>query len=92
MLLADVNYSNFMLVEGSTHLVSHPLRYFVSYLQTHGFHRIHRGNMINPIYMKEYCHETSTVTMRNGMSMKVARRKKEAFLMAIKGQIPVAMG
>lgn len=84
MLIADVNYTNFILEDGSTHLVSHPLRYFEPFLQIHGFHRIHRGRMINPIFMKEYCHETSTVSMRNGMSVKVARRKKEAFLVAIR--------
>jgi|GEM_PF-6439710 len=83
MLIADVNYTKFILVDGSTHLVSHPLRYFVPFLQTHGFHRIHRGSMINPLFMKAYCHETSTVSMRNGISVKVARRKKEAFLVAI---------
>ena len=86
MLIADVNYTNFIMIDGSKHLVSHPLRYFEPFLEIHGFHRIRRGSMINSIFMKEYCHETSMVSMRNGMFVKVARRKKEAFLVAIKNE------
>lgn len=86
MLIADVNYTNFIMLDGSKHLVSHPLRYFEPFLEIHGFHRISRGSMINPSFMKEYCHQTSTVSMSNGMSVKVARRKKEAFLVAIRDE------
>jgi DNA-binding LytR/AlgR family response regulator len=82
MLIGETNYTNFILADGSKKLISHPIKYFVPFLETHGFQRIHRGSMINPIFMKEYCHETSTVSMRNGMSVKVARRKKEAFLVS----------
>ena len=86
MLISDVNYTNFILADGSKQLISHPIKYFVPFLETHGFQRIHRGSMINPVFMKEYCHETSTVSMRNGMSVKVARRKKEAFLVAMRSE------
>jgi DNA-binding LytR/AlgR family response regulator len=83
MLIADINYTEFIMVDGSKRVVAHSLKYFVPFLETHGFHRIHRGSMINPIFIKEYCPETSAVTMRNGISIKVARRKKESFLIAI---------
>jgi two-component system LytT family response regulator len=88
MLIADVNYTNFIMVDGNTHLVSHSLRYFEPFMEIYGFLRIRRGSMINPAFIKEFCPVTSAVTMRNGMSVKVARRKKEAFLTAMNAQIP----
>ena len=38
-----------------------------------------RCSIINPTFIKDYCQEASLVTMKNGMSMKVARRRKDAF-------------
>lgn len=89
MLIGHINYTTFILGDGSQRVVSRSLKYFEPFLETHGFHRIHRGSMINPTFMKEYCPETSAVTMRNGMSVKVARRKKDAFLMAMNAQNPI---
>ena len=86
MLIADVNYTNFILADGSKQLSSHPIKYFEPFLETHGFQRIHRGSMINPIFMKEYCQETSRISMRNGMFVKAARRRKEAFWVAIRNE------
>lgn len=83
MLIGEINYTTFILRDGSERVVARSLKYFEFFLETHGFQRIHRGSIINPTFMKEYCPETNAVTMRNGMCLKVARRKKEAFLIAL---------
>ena len=79
MLTGQVNYTTFIMSDGSQQVVAHTLKYFEPFLQTHGFQRIHRCSMINPTFIKDYCQEASLVTMKNGMSMKVARRRKDAF-------------
>ena len=83
MLIGQINYTTFIMSDGTQQVVAYTLKYFEPFLQTHGFQRIHRCSMINPTFVKEYCQEASLVTMRNGMSVKVARRRKEAFLGAM---------
>ena len=85
MLIGEINYTTFIMTDGSKRVVAHTLKYFEPFLETHGFQRIHRGSMINPTFMNKYCQEANVVTMRNGMSMKVARSRKNAFLIAING-------
>lgn len=82
MLIGHINYTTFIMRDGSKQVVAHTLKYFEPFLESHGFQRIHRGSMINPTFMEEYCEEASVVTMRNGMKMKVARSRKGAFLVA----------
>lgn len=83
MLIGQVNYTTFIMTDGSEKVVAHTLKYFEPFLKTHGFQRIHRCSIINPDFMKEYCQEENLVTMRNGMSVKVSRRRKDAFLVAL---------
>jgi DNA-binding LytR/AlgR family response regulator len=80
MLKGQANYTTFVMTDGSEQVVAYTLKYFEPFLETHGFQRIHRGSMINPNFIKEYCKEEGIVTMKNGMSMKVSRRRKDAFL------------
>jgi DNA-binding LytR/AlgR family response regulator len=80
MLRGQANYTTFILTDGREEVVGYTLKYFEPFLETHGFQRIHRGSMINPKFIKEYCKEECNVTMKNGMSVKVSRRRKDAFL------------
>ena len=80
LLKGKANYTIFVLNDGRKKVVAHTLKYCESFLLTHGFQRVHRGSMINPIFIKEYCKEACLVTMKNGMSLKVSRRRKDAFL------------
>ena len=80
MLKGQANYTTFIMTDGSEQVVAYTLKYFEPFLETHGFQRIHRGFMINPKFIKEYCNAECIVTMKNGMSMKVSRRRKDAFL------------
>ena len=80
MLRVQANYTTFIMIDGSEQVVAYTLKYFEPFLETHGFQRIHRGFMINPKFIKEYCQQACLVTMKNGMSLKVSRRRKDAFL------------
>jgi DNA-binding LytR/AlgR family response regulator len=80
MLKGKVNYTTFVMSDGSEKVVAYTLKYFESFLETHGFQRIHRCGIINPKFIKKYSEDIGLVTMKNGMSMKVSRRRKEALL------------
>ena len=57
MLKGQANYTTFIMTDGSEQVVAYTLKYFEPFLKTHGFQRIHRGSMINPNFIKEYCKE-----------------------------------
>ena len=87
LLIGQINYTTFIMTDGTKQVVAYTLKYFEPFLETHGFQRIHRCSMINPSFIKEYCQEESLVTMKNGMSMKVSRRRKDTFLgLTIQGE------
>ncbi len=79
MLKGQANYTTFILSDGREKVVARTLKFFEPFLETHGFQRIHRGSMINPKFIKGYCKDDSIVIMKNGMMIKVSRRRKDAF-------------
>lgn len=79
MLRGQANYTTFVLNDGSEKVVAYTLKYFEPFLATHGFQRIHRATMINPVFIKKYDDDIDTVTMKNDMAVKVSRRRKDAF-------------
>ena len=83
MLIGQINYTTFIMIDGSKQVVAHTIKYFEPFLETHGFQRTHRCSMINPTFIKDYCPKASLVMMKNGMSVKVARRRKSIFLLLI---------
>ena len=76
LLKGNVNYSTFYLEHGKEKVVTHTLKFFENYLETHGFLRVHRSFMINPNFVKEYNQEQEFVTMVNGYKATIARRRK----------------
>jgi DNA-binding LytR/AlgR family response regulator len=80
MLKGQANYTTFMMTDGSEQVVAYTLKYFEPFLKTHGFQRIHRNCMVNPKFIQNYNEEESLVTMKNGLAIKVSRRRKGDFL------------
>lgn len=76
LLKGDVNYTTFHLQCGTEKLVAHSIKFFESYLETHGFLRIHRSFMVNPNYVKNYNQENEFLIMSNGQKANVSRRRK----------------
>ena len=76
LIKGNINYSIFYLNNGQAKLVPHTIKFFETYLETHGFLRIHRGYMINPNYVKTYNFEEESITMTNGFIADIARRRK----------------
>jgi DNA-binding LytR/AlgR family response regulator len=78
MLKGHANYTTFVLRDGSERMVAHTLKYFEAFLQTHGFQRIDRSSLVNPQFIQSYHQSRALVTMKNGMILKVSRRRKAA--------------
>ncbi|MCU0470117.1 MAG: LytTR family transcriptional regulator DNA-binding domain-containing protein [Arcicella sp.] len=76
LLKGDVNYTTFYLESGKQKIVAHTIKFFESFLETHGFLRVHRSYMINPNYVKEYNSEQEILTMQNGYQAMISRRRK----------------
>ena len=77
LLEGNSNYTTFHLENGKTKIVAHSIKFFEPYLETHGFLRIHRAYMVNPIHVKGYEREDECLKMTNGLMANISRRKKK---------------
>ncbi len=75
LLEGNVNYTTLHLESGRKEILSHTLKFYETFLKSHGFLRIHRGYLINPEYVKEYCYDEYIVTMTSGHQANISRRK-----------------
>jgi DNA-binding LytR/AlgR family response regulator len=62
--------------DGQERLVPRTIKFYEAYLETHGFLRVHRGFMINPMYVKQYDSEQELLMMSNGQVANISRRRK----------------
>jgi DNA-binding LytR/AlgR family response regulator len=76
LIKGEINYTKFYLECGKVTLVAHSIKFFESYLETHGFLRVHRTFMINPNYVEKYDADEEALTMSNGQIANISRRRK----------------
>jgi DNA-binding LytR/AlgR family response regulator len=76
LLKGNINYTTLYLQNGKTKTLSHTLKFYETFLRTHGFLRVHRAFMINPNHVQEYCEEQEIVTMTSGHQANISRRRK----------------
>jgi two-component system LytT family response regulator len=75
------NFTKFYFDEGQPLLICRTLKYFEDVLQPHGFIRIHRSYMINPVFVVRYSKgKGGYVTMKNNQELEVSANKKQEFL------------
>jgi DNA-binding LytR/AlgR family response regulator len=79
LLKSEANYTTFYLESGGKKLVAHTIKYYEHFLAIHGFIRIHRSFIVNPLHIKGFNIEDDTLTMSNGFKATVSRRKKRIF-------------
>jgi DNA-binding LytR/AlgR family response regulator len=76
LLKGDINYTTLHLENGKTKVVPHTLKFYETFLATHGFLRIHRSFMVNPDFVKEYDADLEILRMTNGQEAQISRRRK----------------
>ncbi len=76
LLKGNINYTTLYFQNGKEKVIAHTLKFFETFLQSHGFLRIHRSFMINPYFVKEYNQTQEYLTMSNGQIATISRRKK----------------
>jgi two-component system LytT family response regulator len=78
---AEVNYTNFFLTSKNKILVTRTLKEYEELLNDYDFVRVHNSHLINLHHVKNYSRgEGGTVTMSDGTTVDVSRRKKDEFL------------
>ena len=85
-LIADGMYTTVYLKDKSKTVIAKPIKHFIDRLEQHKyFYRPHRSYYINLKYIKEFSKKDgATIVLENGMSIPIARDKKEEFLYIIK--------
>lgn len=76
LLRASVNYTHFVLCSGTEILVAHSIKFFEDFLATQGFIRVHRRYMVNPQYVTKLNDSLDMITLSNGHTAQIARRRK----------------
>jgi two-component system LytT family response regulator len=80
------NYSKIILQDGHHLLVTRQLKDYEELLQDYRFYRVHHSHLINLNFIARYVRgDGGQITMRNGDTIDVSRRKKEVFLKLIGG-------
>jgi len=82
---AKRSYTVFHFTNSKPIMISKPL-FDYDRLLTSVFLRVHKSFLINLLHVKEYVRgEGGTIIMSNGAEIEVSRRKKEQFLLKVKG-------
>lgn len=78
---ASSNYTVIYFKGGAKHIVSKTLKEYEDILTESGFYRIHNSFLINLNEIKQYIKgDGGQVVLNNGVTLDVAKRKKEGFL------------
>lgn len=76
LLEGNVNYTKIYSDNGKSKVLAHSIKFFEPFLETHGFLRVHRSFLINPIHVKGFNSDEYILTMSNGQQANIARRRK----------------
>jgi PAS domain S-box-containing protein len=77
---AHSNYTQVHLTDNRKHMISKTLKDFEYLLPKEFFFRTHNSYIVNLTYIKKYNKGESILTMENGATLDVSKRKKESFL------------
>ncbi|MCF8357933.1 MAG: LytTR family DNA-binding domain-containing protein [Prolixibacteraceae bacterium] len=83
----EINYTNFHFTNGSKLLISKTLAEFEEILEPYGFVRTHKTHMVNLQHVKTFNKaDGCSLTLTNGTSVPVSRRRKMYVLEKLKPQ------
>lgn len=78
LLKGSINYCTFYMNGGQPQkMVARTIRFFETYLETHGFIRVHQSFMVNTKHIIRYNSGEESLTMANGLTVNISRRKKQ---------------
>lgn len=76
LLKGNINYTTIYMDNNIQKVIAHPIKFFETHLETHGFLRVHRAYMINPNHVKGYNQESRELMMSNGEQAIISRRRE----------------
>jgi two-component system, LytTR family, response regulator len=82
----ETNYTHFYFNDGSTLLISRTLIEFEEILEGYGFIRTHKTHLVNRMHIRSFNKaDGCSLTLTDGSSVPVSRRRKEFILEKLKG-------
>ena len=75
MLEGNVNYTIFHMKYGKKILYSHTLHWYEGYLNKFGFLRVHRGFIINPVFVQGFELGDNKLLLEGNLTANVSRRR-----------------
>jgi DNA-binding LytR/AlgR family response regulator len=75
MLEGQSNYSIFHLKHGRQRIYAHTIRYFEAQLLAQQFIRVHRGFLVNPLFIIGYDKKKNALNLHNSLKVTISRRK-----------------
>ncbi len=80
-LQSEANYTHFIMIDGTRYTSSRTIKQYDELLGPHGFFRIHQQHVVNLAHVVSYEKgEGGTVTMKDGNSIPVSRKRKPALM------------
>lgn len=84
LMKSIVNYTEIVLQDGETILISKTLKNFEKQLQNSSFFRIHKSFLVNLNYFESYERDEMVLRLTNNIELGVSRRRQSAFLKQLK--------
>lgn len=83
---AQINYTYIYLTQNQKFVISKTLKEYEDLLHDYDFLRVHNSHLVNLHYIKNYIRgEGGTITMSDGTSIEVSRRKKDELIKKLSG-------
>lgn len=83
-LSIEEEYTAAHMIDGSTHVLSKPLKEFEKLLEEENFLRIHNSHIVNLAYIAKYIRgEGGFVVLKNKVQLEVSRRRKAELLLKL---------
>lgn len=81
---ADSNYTNFYLSDGCKIVSAKSLKEYEETLTGNNFLRVHKSHLVNLEYVVKFESSSSSIVLKNGTHIEVARRRKESLISLMK--------
>jgi two-component system LytT family response regulator len=88
LLKADANYTEVLLEDGEQIIISKTLKEMEKTFNNFSFFRTHKSYMVNldKITSIQMNGAVKTVRLKNNMNAEISRRRKDAFLLAVRSK------
>ncbi|MES2795981.1 MAG: LytTR family DNA-binding domain-containing protein [Bacteroidota bacterium] len=86
---ASESYCILKLEDGKCQVKTRPMKFFINILENHGWCRIHKSFMVNPLYVSSLGESHDNLCLQNGQILPISRRNKQKVLEWCNSENPI---